>query len=45
MGPKYEEEDLDNVVVTLEVAECWVSPEDIEYDLGKLLFPPVELFL
>lgn len=39
------QEDLDDVVVALEVAQAWVSAEDIQYDIGQLLFPAVELLV
>lgn len=42
---KDEQEDLDDVVVALEVAQAWVSAEDIEYDIGELLLPAVELLV
>lgn len=42
---KDEQEDLDDVVVALEVAQAWVSAEDIQYDIGQLLFPAVELLV
>jgi hypothetical protein len=43
VGAEREEEDLDNVVVALEVAQGGVSPENSENDVGQFLFPPVEL--
>lgn len=39
------QEDLDDVVVALEVAQAGVSAEHVEYDIGQLLFPAVELLV
>src|SRR5689334_13710606 len=40
-----EEEDLDDVVVALEVAQRWVLAEDFEDDMGELVLPTIELLL
>jgi hypothetical protein len=38
-----EQEDLDDVVVALEVAQRGVPPEDVEYDIGELFLAVVQL--
>lgn len=45
MGAEDEQEDLDDVVIALEVAQRRVPAEDLEDDVGEVLLPPVELLL
>jgi hypothetical protein len=45
LGAEHEQEDLDDVVVTLEVAQRGVTAQDVEDDAGELLLPAVELLL
>jgi hypothetical protein len=45
LGAEDEQEDLDDVVVALEVAQRGVTAQDVEDDSGELLLPPVELLL
>lgn len=42
---KDEQEDLNDIVVALEVAQAWVSAEDVEYDIGQLLLPVIKLLV
>lgn len=45
VGAEDEEEDLDDVMVALEVAQRGVSSQDIKNDIGELFLPALELFL
>jgi hypothetical protein len=40
-----EQENLDNVVVTLEVAQRWVPSENVDYHIGQLFLAVIQLLL
>jgi hypothetical protein len=45
LGAEDEQEDLDDGVVALEVAQRGVTAQDVEDDAGELLLPTVEPLL
>ena len=45
LGAEDKQENLDNVVVALEVAQRGVMAQDVEDDMRELFLPPVELLV
>lgn len=43
--PKYEQEDLGDVMKALEVVEHWVRTQDLDDNIRKLGFPAVKLLI
>jgi hypothetical protein len=45
LGTEDEQENLNDVVVALEIAQRGVMAQDVEDDMGQLFLPPVELLV